>query len=231
MSQILRGAAAASRSQARPQIIVPSPINLSQWDGPSSTATVTFGPLYLNASSVIGNSVDSLIRHATSKDSGKFYAEFLLVRLAGGFLPAMGVISEALYPYRAGIPVSELGGSSAWTLRATGDLYAAGSLTAGYTPAFITNDVMQIAVDLTAGQLWFGRNNTFIGNPAAGTGAAFTNLISIGGSAQAGGGAMATLAGTIGYSGGGADYGELTARFASTDWQYSPPSGFGEWTP
>lgn len=230
--KMLLGAAAASRAAPQSIVVVPSPINESQWDGPSSTPSVTFGPRYLSASSVIGNSVYSVIRHATSKDSGKFYMEFLLNNIAGGFLPAMGVISEASYPFRAGVPLDELGGPlMGWMLRASGDLYFNGSLTSGYTPAFLVNDVMQVIVDLTAGTLWFGRNNTIPGNPAAGTGAAFSNLISIGGSAQAGGGALATIAGTIGYAGGGSDYGALTARFKAAEWQYAPPSGFWEWTP
>lgn len=223
--------AAASRARASSALVVPSPVNESQWDGPSSTTTVTFGPLYRTASAIIPNGDASVIRHATSKNAGKYYAEFQLVRVAGGFLPAMGVMADLLYPFRAGVPVVELGGAPAWTLRASGDLYANGALTSTYTPAFSNNDVAMLAVDLTAGRLWFGRNGTWVGDPSLGTSPAFSNLISIGGTAQAGGGALATLVGTIGYSGGGADYGEVTARFSSADWQYTAPTGFGEWTP
>ncbi len=38
------------------------------------------------------------------------------------------------------------------------------------------NDVIGIAVDLDSGKIWCAHNNVWIGSPAAGTGAAFTNL-------------------------------------------------------
>lgn len=38
----------------------------------------------------------------------------------------------------------------------------------GFT--FVTGDTLMVAVDLTAQTIWFGRNGTWYGNPAAGTG-------------------------------------------------------------
>lgn len=39
-----------------------------------------------------------------------------------------------------------------------------------------TTDIIQVAVDADAGKVWFGKNNTWIGNPSAGTGEAFNSL-------------------------------------------------------
>lgn len=48
----------------------------------------------------------------------------------------------------------------------------------GYGNSYTANDVIQVALDMDTGKIWWGKNNTWqaSGDPAAGTNAAFTNL-------------------------------------------------------
>jgi hypothetical protein len=54
--------------------------------------------------------------------------------------------------------------------------YQDGSLIAnpGFGDGFGAGDVIQLAIDVAGGKAWFGLNNTWDGDPAAGTGAGFT---------------------------------------------------------
>ena len=53
-----------------------------------------------------------------------------------------------------------------------------GSNTTGYSSAFSSGDIMNIAMDLDNGKVWFGKNGTYFssGNPAAGSNEAFSGL-------------------------------------------------------
>jgi hypothetical protein len=52
------------------------------------------------------------------------------------------------------------------------------SNTTGYSSAFASGDIMNIAMDLDNGKVWFGKNGTYFssGDPAAGTNEAFSGL-------------------------------------------------------
>lgn len=80
------------------------------------------------------------------------------------------------------------------------------------------NLVIGIAVDLSAGNIWFALGNVWqaSGNPSGGTNAAFTGL-------------TGTLyPGCSIYSGNGS---YLTASFKSSAFRYAPPTGFSAWDP
>jgi len=74
-----------------------------------------------------------------------------------------------------------------------------------------TGDVVQVAVDLDAGKIWFGVNNTWIdsGNPASGTNAAYTGL-------------SGTYLPTIGVL----DGGKCNTNWGARPFAYTAPSGF-----
>lgn len=80
---------------------------------------------------------------------------------------------------------------------------------------FTTNDVVQVAVDLDAKKLWFGKNGTWQGggNPAAGTGEAYATLTA---------GAYHPAVSIYGAS-------SLTGRFTAAALGYAPPAGFAAW--
>jgi hypothetical protein len=74
------------------------------------------------------------------------------------------------------------------------------------------NDVLQVAIDLGTGSIWWGRNNTWVqGDPSAGTGASYTNLTGT------------ILPGFAVYSNGGD---KIAANFGQRPFTYTPPTGF-----
>lgn len=78
-------------------------------------------------------------------------------------------------------------------------------------PAFGTSDVLQISFDPVSRKLWFGRNNTWVGDPAAGTGEAFI-----------------VTAGYTYYPGFSGYYVSNSGRLRAlaSNQAYAPPSGF-----
>ena len=75
------------------------------------------------------------------------------------------------------------------------------------------NDIIQISIDLDADKLWFGRQNTFDGDPANGTGESFSSI----------GNNIVPV--TYAY-GGGDGQGSWELNFGQHDFTYTPPSGF-----
>ena len=76
---------------------------------------------------------------------------------------------------------------------------------------FVLNDVLQCAVDVTNGRIWFGKNNVWLeGDPAAGTGASYTNLT----------GPIAPSISCFDTTA------QLAANFGQRPFTYTPPTGF-----
>jgi hypothetical protein len=70
------------------------------------------------------------------------------------------------------------------------------------------NDVIQICVDMDTKKIWFGKNNTFVGSPSAGTSETFSNL--------------PTTITPLAYT----NQGELSLNFGQRPFAYTAPSGF-----
>lgn len=154
--------------------------------------------------------VRSVGRHQTS---GKRYAELkFLVAGAGGW-PFSGVCTSAM-------SLGAQGGNqdNNWTLRADGVSRHNFSNTSNLTGTINVNDVIQIAVDIAAQKLWFGKNGTFAGNPGAGTGQAWSNIPT----------GSYVYVFTQGASNGGNHLSMLLAT-VSSEFAHSPPSGFSGW--
>jgi hypothetical protein len=75
-------------------------------------------------------------------------------------------------------------------------------------------DVVQVV--LNNGKIWFGKNNVYSGNPAAGTGEAYSGL-------------TGTLFPTLSLYRGSAPSHQLGFRAHTTDLTYAPPAGIGPW--
>ena len=97
--------------------------------------------------------------------------------------------------------------------------YGAWVQTSFSCPAFAAADVMQFAVDRGAGKAWVGRNGTWLGsgNPATGANPWITSIPSTD---------MVFLAASI-YTGTGNTFGAI--KGTSSQFSYSPPSGFSPW--
>ena len=124
-----------------------------------------------NSSSNNGNAYSSL-----GASSGKFYCEFKATDVRGTGYPNIGFMSEAGVNRTngSGGQISTQGGTA---YLPNGRLFVDGSETASWGASFTDNDIIQLAMDLDNGALYFGKNGTWqsSGNPASGaskTGAA-----------------------------------------------------------
>jgi hypothetical protein len=73
-------------------------------------------------------------------------------------------------------------------------------------------DVLQFALNMTTGKIWIGKNNTFSGDPVAGTGEMFSGL-------------SGTVYPALGYFTNGR---VTTANFGATAMAYAAPSGYNQ---
>ena len=83
--------------------------------------------------------------------------------------------------------------------------------------SFATGDIAMVAYDPTTTSIWFGKNGTWTGDPAAGTGAAYAGL-----------GFVSPKAAVSLISVDLPARSKVTARFAAASWQYVAPSGFAQ---
>lgn len=147
------------------------------------------------------------------KNLGKFYFEIL----AGPYFPsgAFGLSPQvnSVAPFLYGGPGLGIQYASDGSLT---DADTFGTIS-GYGPTYASGDIIQIAVDLTNNLIWFGKNNTFIGNPVAGTG---------------GKSIIHTLyypAITLAATGTNVNTSSGIARWTTGSFTYTPPIGFSQW--
>jgi hypothetical protein len=148
--------------------------------------------------------------------SGKFYFEATIQVLgANNFLMigACGIQTNAtVYGNYTGLA------ANGWSVQCNGTTggtkYNNGGATNVSNATFanwLVNDVLQCAVDVTNGRIWFGKNNTWLeGVPSAGTGASFTNL-------------TGSIAPSISCYSSAA---QLAANCGQRPFSYTPPTGF-----
>jgi hypothetical protein len=148
-------------------------------------------------------------RNTTLKRSGKWYWEIHIDASSGsGIYTGWG---------KADLTGSVLGvNSPGWSVTGSGYTY----------PGFIlynstgwsTSDVIQVALDLDNGKIWYGKNGTY---PNSGVPATGVNPASSGG-----------FAGVVGFpSMTDATAGTITWRFCQTDFSYAIPAGFSALEP
>jgi hypothetical protein len=144
--------------------------------------------------------------------SGKYYFEVRVDTVSSHF-PMIGVMTGASSLSQQGPGVTFTGG---WSWQADNNNTWDNTVAASTTSTnFTTGDVIQVAIDFTAGKIWWGKNNAFInsGNPAAGTNARYSDI-------------SGTLYPAVGFN---APAALCTGRFALSQFTYSPPSGFSSW--
>lgn len=182
------------------------------WNPSDKNANVTLSESDLTAESATASAV--CVRSTLSKSWGKLYCEFLVVTGTNGAGPEIGVAtSEA--------SLSNYVGSSSLSW---GFFFGMGDTTAKkqyngniatYGSGFGANgDRLMLAVDLNVGKIWFGKNNAWqnSGDPAAGTGEAFSSIALI---------PLFIIA--------NARSSKITANFGATAFTYTLPTGFQSW--
>jgi len=143
-------------------------------------ALVPTGSLaFSNGNTTLTGSNDTL--YASNNNStlgvsaGKYYAEVEYDTAGGNTSPTVGVT-----PITTSATTNTTGSiTDAVVIRMDNDLYVEGVTTSAYlgsTPS--AGDIIGIALDLDNGKIWFSLNGTFVGDPVAGTGAAFDGITS-----------------------------------------------------
>ncbi len=184
------------------------------WSPSDKTSGITLSGGNLIASTSAGYNG---VRAASSHSSGKWYFEVVMTSGDGHGTSSIGVGTSAagLGNARVGDDIYGLGRTRDGFKYHSGES-GSGDYCGGGS-AWENGYVAQVAVDIDTGKIWFGRNNTWFdsGNPAAGTGAHFTE-------------ATGTLFPML-TSGTSPSETSWTGRFKTADFSYSPPSGFEAW--
>ena len=145
------------------------------------------------------------VRATKNKSAGKWYFE-ITINTAGyssyGVATADHVLSTGIW----GVGRDSYG----WGVQADGNKYHDGYV-GGVGVSWANGDVMMIAVDMTAGKIWVGKNGSWVGDPAAGTGEMFSGLS----------GALFPM-----YAATNSGSASCTANFGASALAYSAPSGF-----
>jgi hypothetical protein len=145
-------------------------------------------------------------RGTISLTSGKFYYETVISTSAAGGDFGWSKSDEPC-------PTTDPGANSyGWSIHTSGVKRHNGSTSSYISGGLAVGDVIQFAIDVDAGKVWFGKNNTWgaSGDPAAGTNAAFTNVTGPIAPAHGNGGS------NIAFS----------SNFGQRPFAYTPPTGF-----
>ena len=167
----------------------------------TATAVVSDGNLKFALST---NPANQQACRGTQAQTAKFYFEVITLSVGNGLAFGIKTTSSTL---------TSSGGfqADAWEITGSNGNKWNGSSTA-YGSAYTTNDIGMCAVDPANGKIWFGKNGTWFasGDPAAGTNAAFTNVVS---SVQ-----------PLFECGTSTD--SIAANFGQRPFSYTPPTGF-----
>lgn len=194
----------------------------------SPNATISEDGLTAEAATPLEGGWVNVIATGAGKTTGKFYFEFEIVTVAGfnDRRPAFGVVTNAYWDNGVVSPPLLEIGTDQWGFRPNGAKAATGSdEPVFFEPYLADGDIAGIAVDLDAGKLWVSRNGVFDGDPAAGTGAAYTDLRTKEPYPLAEDNPAYPSA-SVGEND---SLGKLTVRFAADSWSYAAPAGFVEW--
>jgi hypothetical protein len=139
---------------------------------PTPSATWSQGNLRLTGSS--NTAFDQTNFYTIGVDSGKWYTEVKYIT-AGTY---------TYNPYVGVAPISSIAtanltgaGSQFVSMRFDNVMYFNAISTSSYLASSISvNDIIQVALDMDNGKVWFGKNGTFTGDPSAGTSEAGSGL-------------------------------------------------------
>ena len=123
-----------------------------------------------NATNYSSNNTSTL-----GASSGKYYFEIEYDTAGSNVSPSVGISPISIYPTTN--PTAAVTDFIVITMQ--NQIYVEGTNSASYlgsTPT--TGDIIQIALDMDNGKVFFGLNGTFVGDPVAGTGAAFDGITS-----------------------------------------------------
>jgi len=144
--------------------------------------------------------------------SGKYYFEYTITSVSSSNYFYLGVAGSTYKNFSSYLGQTSDSWAFQWNGASSNKLNNDTPTTVSTAGSISVNDVIQIAIDLGTGSIWWGRNNTWVqGDPSAGTGASYTNL------------SGTILPGFAIYSNGGD---KIDANFGQRPFAYTPPTGF-----
>jgi len=183
------------------------------WNPSDKNSAVTLSGNDLTAQVLDNANSIASVRATLSKASGKYYFEVTINSgsVASGNECWLG-IANSTQTLASQAP----GGSvNSWAYGNAGGFRYNGA--GGSSSTYASGAVVMVAVDLGTGRIWFGKDGTFSGDPAAGTGAAFSSVT----------GSIFPIFGSADHPS-FPGYG-ITANFGASAFSHTPPSGFGGW--
>ena len=144
--------------------------------------------------------------------SGKYYFEYTITAVSNSSNFWLGVAGSTYTGFASYLGRTSDSWSFQWNGTSSVKTNNDTSTTVSTAGSISVNNVIQVAIDLGTGSIWWGRNNTWVqGDPSAGTGASFTNLTGT------------ILPAFAVYSNGGD---KIAANFGQRPFTYTPPTGF-----
>ena len=175
------------------------------WDPNKKDTHITLSSVNLVATN--GENVNNAVYATVGITSGKWYWEIVPAGTGSGS-ELIGVgNSHAATTHYSNYYIGQ--DADTWGYYWNGSKYNAGATSYGST--WTNGNIIGVAVDMTAGKIWWSKNNVWqaSGDPANGTNAAYTNLT-----------------GTIYPAVSIYATGSMTARFGPSNLSYTPPTGF-----
>lgn len=155
------------------EIVGPSVTTLTPiaFDPATKGANIALSNGNLTASGSVASAAQS-VRNLTGRTSGAFYYEYLVVNLATSTGLFMGACNTSQ------LSTNYVGQSvNGWSILASGGTFTnSASISSGITYAI--GDIAMIALDITNGKIYFGKNGIWINgsNPSTATNPAYTGL-------------------------------------------------------
>jgi hypothetical protein len=145
------------------------------WDSATVSSPQSLSVSNKRLTQAISNAaISKTVRASRPIASGKWYWEILVGDIVplGGDSSGVGIVPST-FPFATNGLSTNAGDASLWT---SGKAYKSTSNVSTPTAAWVATDVILIAFDAGVGDVWFGRNGTFVGNPAAGTTPSVTGM-------------------------------------------------------
>ncbi|OEU67544.1 MAG: hypothetical protein BA863_12330 [Desulfovibrio sp. S3730MH75] len=177
---------------------------MSTWNPSDKNAIIALSNGYLTATNTTTASWGG-VRANISKSSGKWYWEIRKDAETSSHAIGIGTSGHSL---STGVGYNTPSGYGYWH---SGSKFH-NNAGAAFGDSFAVGDIVGVAIDLTAGKIWWAKNNVWqnSGDPAAGTNEAFSGIS----------GTFFPIYSTKNQDAAG------TARFSSADQTYAAPAGF-----
>jgi len=159
-----------------------------------------------------GTTNNTSIRGTPYISAGKVYCEVTWTSDSGGvgWAATIGVANSS-----ASLSTYLGGDANGWSYYAFNGTKMNNTSQTSYGSAYAVGDIIGVALDMTAGKVWFAKNGTWqnSGNPAAGTGEAFSGL-------------TGSLTIAVGHTGSASGLNDVYTLNVGPSFAYTPPAGY-----